>query len=234
MTKDSAGASELSGIHSSPQEGYMKGIREWSNGLMFVVGLWVVALPTGGGDTAAVAAGPPSNHNPHDVFLDPTPIWDKILPTAERFVILSAFGGAAVRDNETGLVWEKNPAARQGATSYLDAIVLCQVAAKTGGRMGWRLPTLPELSSLADGTNATPGTLSLPPGHPFSNVTTSTGFLTFGTLETSPAIFETTVIKFTPGGPGGVLPIDSQFAPKLGLAVGTAWCVRSGNPVQPQ
>jgi len=213
----------------------MKGIREWSNGLMFVVGLWVImgASLTGGGDTAAVAAGPPSNHNPHDVFLDPTPIWDKILPTAERFVILSAFGGAAVRDNETGLVWEKNPAARQGATSYLDATVLCQVA-KTGGRMGWRLPTIPELSSLADGTNATPGTLSLPPGHPFSNVTASTVFFTLGTLETSPSIFETTVIKFTPGGPGGVLPIDSQFAPKLGLAVGTAWCVRSGNPVQPQ
>ena len=85
----------------------------------------------------------------------------------------------------------------------------------------------PELHSLAD-TNATPGTLSLPPGQPFgSNVTASTAFFTLGTQETSPSTFETTLVKFTPGGPGGVLPISDQFAPKLGLAVATAWCVRS-------
>ena len=203
----------------------MRIIKAWSNGLMFVVGLCVSM-------DAAIAAGPPSNHNPHDVFPDPTPIWDKVLPTAERFVVLSAFGGAAVRDNETGLVWQKSPEPNQSAAFYAAGVVECQVA-KTGGRMGWRLPTVPELSSLAD-TNAAPGTLSLPPGHPFGNVTASTAFWTLGVQETSPSTFEITLIKFTPGGPGGILPISGQFAPKLGVAPATAWCVRSGNPVLPE
>lgn len=34
-------------------------------------------------------------------------LWDKNLPSANRFTVLSAFGGAAVLDNNTGLVWEQ-------------------------------------------------------------------------------------------------------------------------------
>jgi len=34
---------------------------------------------------------------------------DKNLPSASRFTVLAAFGGAAVRDNNTGLVWEHAP-----------------------------------------------------------------------------------------------------------------------------
>jgi hypothetical protein len=199
----------------------MRGIKAWSNGLIFVVGLCVIM-------DAAIAAGDPPNHN----LPDPTPIWDKVLPTAERFVILSAFGGAAVRDNETGLVWQKSPEFNQSATFYAAGVTLCHVA-KTGGRMGWRLPTIPELSSLAD-THATPGTVSLPPGHPFGFVTASTVFFTLGVQETSPSTFEVVLVKFTPGGPGGILPISSQFAPKLGVTPATAWCVRSGNPILPE
>ena len=32
--------------------------------------------------------------------------WDQVLPAATRFVVLQDFANAAVRDNETGLVWE--------------------------------------------------------------------------------------------------------------------------------
>jgi hypothetical protein len=35
--------------------------------------------------------------------------WDKNLPSASRFTILHDFNNEAVRDNETGLVWERSP-----------------------------------------------------------------------------------------------------------------------------
>ena len=35
--------------------------------------------------------------------------WDKNLPSASRFTVLAAFGNHAVRDNNTGLVWEQAP-----------------------------------------------------------------------------------------------------------------------------
>ena len=35
--------------------------------------------------------------------------WDRRLRANERFVVLPAFNNNAVRDNETGLVWEKSP-----------------------------------------------------------------------------------------------------------------------------
>jgi hypothetical protein len=35
--------------------------------------------------------------------------WDKKLPNEARFTILADFNNQAVRDNETGLVWERSP-----------------------------------------------------------------------------------------------------------------------------
>src|ERR1700752_2287645 len=52
------------------------------------------AIPGGGG-------GQDGNH---------TLRWDTVKPAATRFVVLSEFANAAVRDNETGLVWELSPA----------------------------------------------------------------------------------------------------------------------------
>ena len=91
------------------------------------------------------------------------PTWDKIIPTAQRFV--DALDGTAVLDKETGLVWAKSPDSIlrlwQAAMDYCDTLYL-------GGRLGWRLPTIQELGSLIDRSN--PDFIKLPVLHPFQNV----------------------------------------------------------------
>lgn len=91
--------------------------------------------------------------------------WDKKLPGALRFTVLSDFGGAAVRDNETGLVWEQSPDTK--VQNWTEARFACATR-KIGGRMGWRLPSLHELASLVD-PSVSPGP-TVPTGHPFANV----------------------------------------------------------------
>ncbi len=72
--------------------------------------------------------------------------------------------GAAVRDNETGLVWERNPIAPQ--QNWRDAILYCG-AQEVAGRKGWHLPMKEQLASLVDESNQNP---TLPTNHPFMNV----------------------------------------------------------------
>jgi hypothetical protein len=90
--------------------------------------------------------------------------WDKKLTGATRFTVLSDFGGAAVRDNETGLVWEQSPEATNRTWNVARAICADK---NVGGRKGWRLPSVAELSSLVDPGQINP---SFPPVHPFTNV----------------------------------------------------------------
>src|SRR6266404_9553604 len=105
-------------------------------GLMIVSWVGFAANPAG---AATTAAGP--------YYANPS--WDQQLPASTRFVALSNWidtahpsGGAAVLDREAGLVWEQSP-----STSFFmwnDAQSHCNVL-KTGGRLGWRLPTLQEV-----------------------------------------------------------------------------------------
>jgi hypothetical protein len=88
------------------------------------------------------------------------PAWNRTLPSAARFMILSNFAGAAVLDRETGLVWEKSPTDQaQWGPSRLACIIK-----NVGGRKGWRLPSITELASLIDPNQSNP---ALPSGHPF-------------------------------------------------------------------
>ncbi len=91
--------------------------------------------------------------------------WDKKFPGTSRFIVLADFGGAAVRDNETGLVWEHSPETK--TVNWTTARFQC-TSRKIGGRMGWRLPSVHELASLVD-PSVSPGP-TLPAGHPFVNV----------------------------------------------------------------
>jgi hypothetical protein len=87
----------------------------------------------------------------------------KVLPAAQRFVMLPAFNNDGVLDKETGLVWEKSP---QTTTARWSAARRICIEKNVGGQKGWRLPSLPELRSLVDSSVAPPGP-TLPPGHPF-------------------------------------------------------------------
>jgi len=72
--------------------------------------------------------------------------WDTRNASASRFTVLTDFGGAAVRDNNTGLVWEQAPTTM---ATWTDARLLC-IDKAVGGTRGWRLPSVSELASLID------------------------------------------------------------------------------------
>jgi hypothetical protein len=104
-------------------------------------------------------------------FSDPrgiTPNWDKKLNStnggpdgcdSDRFTCI--FGGEAVRDNETGLVWDRTPSDLRYTWAVARVVCLNETA---GGRKGWRLPSVHELASLIDTTKPVP---TLPMSHPF-------------------------------------------------------------------
>jgi hypothetical protein len=95
--------------------------------------------------------------------------WDKNLDSrnggpngcnSTRFSCI--FGGQAVHDNETGIVWELAPSG--GPTTWAVARVLC-LNKTVGGKKGWRLASVHEMASLLDGSQSVP---TLPAGHPFN------------------------------------------------------------------
>lgn len=90
------------------------------------------------------AAAPPVKEDP---FAGVTQNWDQNLPSASRFTVLSAFGGMAVRDNNTGLVWDQFPDTNDH--TWASAIDFC-INKKDRGPVGWRLPSVVELKSVQD------------------------------------------------------------------------------------
>jgi hypothetical protein len=145
----------------------MRSTVQLSNSSMLMRGLCVLVgscFTIGAGVSSAVAA-PSSNPNPTTDVSELTQNWDKKLPSASRFTTLSAFGDAAVRDDETGLVWEKTLETKE--VSWSDARAAC-ADKDVGGRKGWRLPSIFELASVMDLSIRTGPTLPL--GHPFTNV----------------------------------------------------------------
>ena len=87
------------------------------------------------------------------------PIWSQTLPAAERFVLV--MGNVAVLDRETGLVWQR--ATDSTLRNWYDATSYCY-GLYLGGRMGWRVPSIEQLTSLVDPSQYP----TLPAGNPFT------------------------------------------------------------------
>jgi Protein of unknown function (DUF1566) len=120
----------------------------------------IIALGTGSVSSTALAQT--FGNGPYYA----TPSWDQTLPTNTRFIVLSNMNNEAVLDRETGLVWHRS---LLGERNWGGANELC-IVSTVGGRLGWRLPTINEISSLFDPlATAAPG---LPSGHPFTGLPT--------------------------------------------------------------
>ncbi len=90
-----------------------------------------------------------------------------------RFEVLVEYNNLAVRDNESGLIWEKSP--NTGTINFYGAWMQC-ARRDLHMQMGWRLPATAELTSLMDGMNSdTQQDLLLPDGHPFVGIFTAPG-----------------------------------------------------------
>jgi hypothetical protein len=154
------------------------------------------------------------------------PSWDQTLPSSTRFIVLSNMNGEAVLDRETGLVWEQSPST--STFPWSSNLPLAQTAAahcntlRTGGRLGWRLTTIQELASLVDPSVPFPGP-TLPSGHPFSNVL---GSLYWSATTASRNADDAWVVDF-----GNGIEFISGYGKSFPLF---AWCVRSGQGVDPQ
>jgi hypothetical protein len=140
------------------------------------------------------------------------PSWDKAIPNgASRFRVLSQFGGEAVLDRETGLVWQRSPSS-VSSSEWASSIALC-IGTAIGGRRGWRLPSAWELMTLKDPAQANP---ALPPNHPFQDVAVGTIYWT-STAAAGDA-GGALALTFTSGGQGIITTNKTTM--------GLRWCVR--------
>jgi hypothetical protein len=145
--------------------------------------------------------------------------WDKKLPAESRFTVLSDFNNQAVRDNETGLVWERSP--ETSSRTWVDAVRTCWLR-QVGGRAGWHLPMIEELASLVDPTVPTPGP-ALPPGHPFQNVQQSAYWSATTDVRVEFLPSQAWEVRLDiPFGVNGIIGDSDKGSSKF------AWCVRGG------
>jgi hypothetical protein len=113
----------------------------------------------------------------------PSPIWELFIDTTDtpvpwidhrpnlRFSIYNPGGTRTpdddlVLDKETGLIWPRHANLRGSPFNWLDANTTTREL-RFATRIGWRLPTIEELSSLVDTRNTNP---ALPANHPFVSV----------------------------------------------------------------
>ena len=83
-------------------------------------------------------------------------------PVASRFTLV--LEGAGVKDNVTGLVWEREP---DRIHDVWGASLSRCLTKDVGGQTGWRAPSIDELKTLIDRSERDP---ALPTGHPFLNI----------------------------------------------------------------
>jgi Protein of unknown function (DUF1566) len=147
----------------------------------------------------------------------PLQSWDTKIAGQRRFVVLKAFDDRAVLDRETQLVWQRAPGGPL-LRSFSGAFNSCY-ASEIGGRLGWRVPTMPELTSLLDRSQSFP---PLPAGHPFDVSALSRDVWTASTLPGTNEAFTQDMRN------DGFLG-STQKTTELNV-----WCVRGGTGVEGQ
>jgi hypothetical protein len=139
------------------------------------------------------------------------PTWHQILPASERFELV--MNDEAVLDHETGLVWAKDANLAGAQMTWVAAINYCINDLLIGGRLGWRLPSIEELSSLVDKTQSNP---ALPSGHLFTNVQSGHYWSATTYAGSTTGAWDVT---FGSGDVDGSYKTSSVYA----------WCVRGGS-----
>jgi hypothetical protein len=135
--------------------------------------------------------------------------WTGMLPPSRRFTrVLNNFG---VLDNETGLVWQRDPYPFD--VTFYTGQLICS-SAGVGARHGWRVPTLAELKSLFD---TSVNNQYLPAGHPFSLTAPRIFWTTTESAQTANLYF---AVDFDNG--------STHVSPNNSDATRKAWCVRGG------
>lgn len=142
--------------------------------LCTLAALWLGPATAGSLDPPASAVD--SSGNPVPTGLAPSS-WDRKLAStngstaagrvgcdSQRFTCI--FGDTAVRDNETNIVWDRDPGSVQA--TFANVVDHC-ADREVGGRKGWQLPTREQLASLIDTSNidTSNANRALPTSHPF-------------------------------------------------------------------
>jgi hypothetical protein len=175
--------------------------------ITLIVLLIILSLVNDSMGITTAAAAPPLKEGSFEGL---TQNWDKVLTGSQRFIVLETFSNQAVRDNETGLVWERSP--RAALSTWTAARGECANGI-VGGRKGFRLPSIVELSSLVDVASAG---LALPPGNPFNNV--QSAHYWSATVDADPVNTNAWLVLFQTG-----FVLTSN---KAGDQTGHVWCVR--------
>lgn len=131
----------------------------------------------------------------------------RVLPTA------GTPAGEGVLDKNTGLTWEQSPLTT--TETWSSARVQC-IQRGTGGQMGWRLPSIHELTSLVVPGNPAGGP-DLPAGHPFSNVQSSGYWSATTFVDNPPFAWNVNFLGLV----STLTKTDVNFV----------WCVRGGGPL---
>lgn len=143
---------------------------------------------------------------------------------SDRFTCL--FDDTAVRDNETGLVWDRSPDDTfgqngDGTLDWAAAVGFC-IVRQIGGRYGFHLPLQEQLASLVDTESqlCIGGGPCLPDGHPFLTVRNDS-YWSATTNPDSPVLARR--VQFDTGHVGS--------STNKVLADFNWWCVRGGETV---
>jgi hypothetical protein len=152
--------------------------------------------------------------------------WSQVIAGAKRFTLLPQFGGEAVLDKETGLLWQQEPTELFGILPI--ASRYC-ADASIGNRRGWRLPTLQELKSLTDPSESSP---TLTAGHPFANVDLAHAYWSSTvTLDNSSHVW---TMGFNEGEVVRTATCAAGTCTGASTVELVAWCVRGGSGADAQ